>query len=160
MYYGITQHRTRTYIVDFKSQAACEAFKFPDECELTKHIFDIIDKAVKVEDSYYLSPEASQYKKLEKAMTDFDQIYRLSDYGIQTSKDGISFTLKANMGTWYNRVPYIRDHFGISKLTPSECSALQGFPKEYSFPIYRVQANINNAVIRFVFRLFTRWLMQ
>lgn len=132
--YGIPQHRTRTYIVAFKSHIACESFKFPDECQLTKHIFDVIDKAVKVDDSYYLLPESSQYKKLEKAMTDDDQIYRFSDYGIQASKDSISFTLKANMGTWYNRIPYIRDDFGIRKITPSECLSLQGFPKEYSFP--------------------------
>lgn len=132
--YGIPQHRTRTYIVAFKSQAACEAFRFPDKCELTKHIFDIIDKTVKADDSYYLSPESSQYKRLDKVITDPEQIYRFSDYGIQASRDGISFTLKANMGTWYNRVPYIRDSFGIRKITPSECLALQGFPKEYSFP--------------------------
>ena len=38
------------------------------------------------------------------------------------------------MGTWYNRVPFIRDDFGIRKITPYECLVLQGFPKEYSFP--------------------------
>lgn len=132
--YGIPQHRTRTYIVAFKSQSACETFRFPDECNLTKRIFDVIDKTVKVDDSYYLSPESSQYKRLDKAITDSEQIYRFSDYGIQASKDGISFTLKANMGTWYNRIPYIKDNFGIRKITLSECLALQGFPKEYSFP--------------------------
>lgn len=132
--YGIPQHRTRTYIVAFKSQEACEAFRFPAECNLEKHIFDFIDKTVKSDDQYYLSRESSQYKRLDKAMTDSEQIYRFSDYGIQASKDGISFTLKANMGTWYNRVPFIRDDFGIRKITPYECLALQGFPKEYSFP--------------------------
>lgn len=132
--YGIPQHRTRTYIVVFKSQEACEAFRFPAECNLEKHIFDVIDKTVKADDQYYLSRESPQYKRLNKAMTDSEQIYRFSDYGIQSSKDGISFTLKANMGTWYNRVPFIRDDFGIRKITPYECLALQGFPKEYSFP--------------------------
>lgn len=53
--------------------------------------------------------------KSEKTMTDTEQIYRFSDYGIQASKDGISFTLKANMGTWYNRVPFIRDDFEYAK---------------------------------------------
>ena len=132
--YGIPQHRTRTYIVAFKSQEACEAFRFPAECNLEKHIFDFIDKTVKSDNQYYLSRESSQYKRLDKAMTDSEQIYRFSDYGIQASKDGISFTLKANMGTWYNRVPFIRDDFGIRKITPYECLALQGFPKEYRFP--------------------------
>lgn len=58
--YGIPQHRTRTYIVTFKSQVACENFKFSDECELKKRIFDIIDKNVKADDSYYLSQEFIQ----------------------------------------------------------------------------------------------------
>ena len=132
--YGIPQHRTRTYIVSFKSQYACETFRFPAEYNLEKHIFDVIDKTVKADDQHYLSRESSQYKRLDKTMTDPEQIYRFSDYGIQSSKDGISFTLKANMGTWYNRVPFIRDDFGIRKITPYECLALQGFPKEYSFP--------------------------
>lgn len=132
--YGIPQHRTRTYIVAFKSQTACDAFRFPDVCKSEKHIFDVIDKTVKADESYYLAPESSQYKRLSKAMTDLEQIYRFSDYGIQASKDGISFTLKANMGTWYNRVPYIRDNYGIRKITPLECLALQGYPKEFSFP--------------------------
>ena len=109
-------------------------FSFPEKCKLDKHIFDVIDKTVKVDDSYYLSPDSYQYKKLLSAITDEEQIYRFSDYGIQKSKDGICFTLKANMGTWRDRVPFIKDNYGIRKITPLECLALMGFPKEYSFP--------------------------
>lgn len=132
--YGIPQHRTRTYIVAFKSQEACDGFKFPDKLGLKKHIFDIIDKTVKVDDSYYSTADSYQYKKLSMFITDEEQIYRFSDYGIQASKDGISFTLKANMGTWRDRIPYIKDSYGIRKITPCECLALQGFPKNYLFP--------------------------
>lgn len=71
---------------------------------------------------------------MNAAITDENQIYRFSDYGIQKSKDGISFTLKANMGTWYNRVPIIKDNFGIRTVTPQECLTLQGFPKSFAFP--------------------------
>ncbi|MBR5871267.1 MAG: DNA cytosine methyltransferase, partial [Clostridia bacterium] len=42
-------------------------------------------------------------------------------------------TLKANMGTYPDRVPIIRDKFGIRKLTPYECLTFQGFPKTYRF---------------------------
>ena len=38
------------------------------------------------------------------------------------------------MGTYYDRVPIIKDDFGIRRLTPLECLALQGFPKDFSFP--------------------------
>ncbi|MBO5360675.1 MAG: DNA (cytosine-5-)-methyltransferase [Clostridia bacterium] len=131
--YGIPQHRTRTYIVAFKSKEACDKFKFPEKCKLEKRIFDIIDRTQKVDDKYYLAEGSEKYKKLNYTMRDNNQIYRFSDYGIQSSKDGICFTLKANMGTWKNRVPYIRDDFGIRNVTPIECLALQGFPEEFSF---------------------------
>ncbi len=132
--YGVPQHRTRTYIIAFKSKAACENFRFPSQFESNVKIFDVIDKTARVHKSYYLSPMSSYYKQLDKVITDTEQIYRFSDYGIQASKNGISFTLKANMGTWYNRIPFIRDVYGIRKVTPLECLALQGFPKGYEFP--------------------------
>ena len=132
--YGVPQHRTRTYIVAFKSKKACDKFRFPEKCKLTKHIFDVIDKTVKVDDSYYLSPDSYQYKKLLPAIADEEQIYRFSDYGIQSSKDGICFTLKANMGTWRDRVPFVKDNYGIRKITPQECLALMGFPRKFVFP--------------------------
>ena len=132
--YGIPQHRTRTYIVAFKDFDMCNKFQFPKEQPLKKHIFDIIDRSVKADDSFYLSENSVQYQKMKAAITDENQIYRFSDYGIQKSQDGISFTLKANMGTWYNRVPIIKDDFGMRTITPKECLALQGFPKSFDFP--------------------------
>ena len=132
--YGIPQHRTRTYIVAFKNFEMCNRFRFPEEQPLKNHIFDIIDRSKKADERFYIDENSSQYRKLKKAITDENQIYRFSDYGIQKSKDGISFTLKANMGTWYNRVPIIKDNFGIRTITPKECLALQGFPPSFDFP--------------------------
>lgn len=132
--YGIPQRRTRTYIVAFKEYEMCNGFRFPEEQPLKKHIFDIIDRSVKTDDKFYFPKNSVQYQKMNAAITDENQIYRFSDYGIQKSKNGISFTLKANMGTWYNRVPIIKDDFGIRTITPQECLALQGFPKSFGFP--------------------------
>lgn len=132
--YGIPQHRTRTYIVAFKDEEMCNKFIFPKEQVLNKRIFDIIDRSLKADKKFYLDMKTQQYKKMLNAITDVNQIYRFSDYGIQKSKDGISFTLKANMGTWYNRVPIIKDNFGIRTITPKECLSLQGFPCSFEFP--------------------------
>lgn len=132
--YGIPQHRTRTYIVAFKDKTACDCFRFPEKEPLKNRITDIIDTSVKVSDQYYYSPESPKFKRLEQFIKDDQQLYRFSDWGIQQGKDGISFTLKANMGTYPNRVPIIKDQFGIRNITPSECLALQGFPKTFSFP--------------------------
>lgn len=148
--YGIPQHRTRTYIVAFKDFDMCNKFQFPKEQPLKKHIFDIIDRSVKADDSFYLKENSVQYQKMNAAITDKNQIYRFSDYGIQKSKDSISFTLKANMGTWYNRVPIIKDNFGIRTITPKECLALQGFPAAFDFldiPIKSMYKQCGNTVV-------------
>lgn len=132
--YGIPQHRTRTYIVAFKNKSVCDDFRFPEKGPLKKHITDIIDTSVKADESYYYQPDTPKYARLIKAITDNQQLFRFSDWGIQASKDGIAFTLKANMGTYPNRVPIIKDNFGIRNITPAECLALQGFPTTFTFP--------------------------
>jgi DNA (cytosine-5)-methyltransferase 1 len=131
--YGIPQHRTRTYVVAFKDKADCDRFTFPEKVPLKNRIKDIINTKVKADDKYYYKPGTAKYEKLCKFISDDKQLYRFSDWGIQSSKDGISFTLKANMGTYYDRVPIIKDAFGIRNITPQECLALQGFPKTFSF---------------------------
>lgn len=132
--YGVPQHRTRTYIVAFTDRNACERFTFPEKVPLVKHITDVIDVSIKADDRYYYPTESTKYRRLSEFISDEKQLYRFADYGIQSSKDGISFTLKANMGTYYDRVPIIKDNFGIRNITPSECLALQGFPREFAFP--------------------------
>lgn len=132
--YGIPQHRTRTYIVAFKDKTACDVFRFPEKVPLEKHITDIIDTSVAADEHYYYRPDTPQYERLQRAIVDDKQLYRFSDWGIQSSKDGIAFTLKANMGTYPNRVPIIKDNYGIRNITPTECLALQGFPTTFTFP--------------------------
>lgn len=134
-HYGIPQHRTRTYIVAFKDKAACDKFRFPEQEPLLKHLHDLIDFNAEVEEEFYYHPGSEKYERLSRAIIDGNQIYRFADYGVQSSKDGISFTLKANMGTYPNRVPIVKDAFGIRKITPVECLSLQGFPEEYKFPL-------------------------
>ena len=133
-YADIPQHRTRTYLLAFSDKEKCERFKFPEKRPLTKQIRDVIDFTKKADDSFYLHPDDYGYDRMKEAIKDDRQIYRFSDYGVQSSKNGISFTLKANMGTYPNRVPVIKDEFGIRRITPMECLALQGFPPSFTFP--------------------------
>lgn len=54
------------------------------------------------------------------------------------------------MGTWYNRVPIIKDNFGIRTITPKECLALQGFPATFDFldiPIKSMYKQCGNTVV-------------
>lgn len=133
-YADVPQHRTRTYLLAFSDKEKCERFRFPEKRPLTKQIRDILDFTKKADDSFYLHPDDYGYDRMKEAIKDDRQIYRFSDYGVQSGKDGISFTLKANMGTYPNRVPVIKDKFGIRRITPMECLALQGFPPSFTFP--------------------------
>lgn len=147
--YGIPQHRTRTYLLAFRDVEQCESYRFPEKVKLEKQVFDILDKSVKVNDSFYLPKNSPKYNKIAKAITDDNQIYRFSDYGVQAGKDGICFTLKANMGTWYDRVPIIKDNYGIRTITPYECLALMGFPEDFKIaeiPIKSAYKQIGNSV--------------
>lgn len=131
----IPQHRTRTYLFAFRDEAQCIKFVFPKKKPLTRRITDVIDTTKKMKESLYLHPGNYGYDKMVTAIRDDEQLYRFSDYGIQSSKGGIAFTLKANMGTYPNRIPVIKDKFGIRRITPMECLALQGFPPNFKFPV-------------------------
>ena len=43
-------------------------------------------------------------------------------------------TLLASMGKFPDTIPVLLDDYGIRRITPYECLALQGFPKGYRFP--------------------------
>ena len=130
---NIPQHRARIFIVAFRDIGDCDRFVFPEAIPLETTIEDIIDRTVKHDDIYYYGSESRYFKTLNAKIVDKTGIYRIDDSGIATRKWDICPTLKANMGTYHDRVPIIRDDFGIRKLTPMECLAFQGFPRNFTF---------------------------
>ena len=130
---NIPQERSRTFVAAFTDLDMLNAFSFPKEIPLTISIDDVLDRTLKHHDDYYYKPGNRYYETLNKKIPDKTGIYRIDDSGVAMRKYVISPTLKANMGTYHDRVPIIRDNFGIRKLTPYECLALQGFPKNYVF---------------------------
>lgn len=131
--FNIPQNRARIFIIAFLNIEDCDQFVFPEPVPLTTTIDDIIDRSVKHDDIYYYDSDSRYFKTLNAKIADKTGIYRIDDSGIATRKWEICPTLKANMGTYPDRVPIIRDDFGIRKLTPQECLAFQGFPKEFTF---------------------------
>lgn len=129
----IPQNRARIFIVAFRDIEDCDCFTFPEPLPLKTTIEDIIDRTIKHDDIYYYGSESRYFTKLNAKIVDKVGIYRIDDSGVANRKWDICPTLKANMGTYHDRVPIIRDNFGIRKLTPMECLAFQGFPKEYAF---------------------------
>ena len=130
---NIPQNRARIFIVAFRDIEDCDKFSFPQYTPLETTIDDVIDRSIKHDDIYYYGSESRYFKKLNAKIVDKTGIYRIDDSGIATHKWEICPTLKANMGTYHDRVPIIRDDFGIRMLTPMECLAFQGYPKKYTF---------------------------
>ena len=130
---NIPQNRARIFIVAFLNIEDCDRFAFPEVMPLEASVEDIIDRSVKHDDIYYYGSSSRYFKELDAKIVDKTGIYRIDDSGVATRKWDICPTLKANMGTYPDRVPIIRDDFGIRRITPMECLAFQGYPKDYAF---------------------------
>lgn len=131
---NIPQFRDRIFVAAFLDFEKLEKFSFPGEVQLTKTIDSFVDRAAKVDEQFYYLSSSRYYDSLAHKMKDDTAIYRIDDSGVATRAWRICPTLKANMGTYRDRVPILRDIHGIRKITPAECLALQGFPKNFNFP--------------------------
>lgn len=128
---NIPQERSRIFIVAFLNIEDCDHFAFPNSLPLTSDIEDILNRKEKHSDVYYYGHDSRYYNELNARIIDKTGIYRIDDSGIATHKWDVCPTLKANMGTYPDRVPIIRDDYGIRKLTPRECLTFQGFPESF-----------------------------
>ena len=133
-YGNVPQHRTRIFIVAFLDNDKCERFEFPDKLKLTVKLNDILVRNAKHDESYYYTDNSMYYEDLKRIVTDKSALYKIYDSGVSGKAHYVCPTLTANMGTFPDRVPIIKDDYGIRKITPYECLALQGFPKDYRFP--------------------------
>lgn len=133
-YGNLPQTRNRIYIAAFSDFENCRMFKFPEKTELTVGINDIIHRHIKQNDVYYYSSDSSFYKKYNSSVFDNYSVFQPRDSGLRRIKNGMCPTLTANMGTYPDRVPVVRDDFGLRKLTLRECLDFQGFPADFYFP--------------------------
>jgi len=134
IYGNLPQPRSRIYIVAFKNINLCDRFSFPKPIELSVQINDIIDRHDRKHEIYYYNPDSDIYKKYSLQINEKNYIYRISDKGLIRVREHLCPTLTANMGTYPNRVPVVRDDYGIRRLTLRECLDFQGFPQNYKFP--------------------------
>lgn len=132
-YGGVPQKRERIFIVAFLDYDLCNRFRFPEEIPTKGALNDYLRRDEHQADKYYYTEKSSLYGELQQVVIDTDALYLITDYGVSRKKHYIASTLKANMGTFPDRVPVLRDKYGIRKITEVECLALQGFPQEYSF---------------------------
>ena len=133
-YGNIPQHRTRIFIVAFLDNEKCERFEFPEKIKLETKLNDMLVRDQKHDSGYYYNEQSVYYEDLVRLVTDKNALYKIVDSGVSKKSYYVCPTLTANMGTFPDRVPVIKDDYGIRKITPYECLALQGFPKDYRFP--------------------------
>lgn len=147
--YGLPQNRKRIYIVGFTDKEAYQKFEFPQKTGKKLTVMSVIDKSQRADNSLYLNKDSWQWEAMSQTITDTDQIYRFHEEGIRRSYNGISFTLLAGMGYWPDRIPIIKDNFGIRKVSPLECFLLQGFPETFDLsktPIKSAYRQAGNSV--------------
>ena len=133
-YGNLPQPRSRIFVIAFLDFDACDRFLYPAPIDLNVGINDIINRKEKKHDIYYYKKDSQVSLKYGKQIHDKGYIYRISDKGLIRVRKHYCPTLTANMGTYPNRVPIVRDDYGLRRLTLRECLAFQGFPADYKFP--------------------------
>ena len=91
---------------------------------------ELIDRSHKAPENAYLSSDNKYYKMIEKKMysgESAENIYQLRRSYVREKKQGLCPTLTANMGIGGHNVPFVRDAWGIRKLSVKEVATLQGY---------------------------------
>ena len=103
-----------------------------------RRLDDFVDRRMPASADAYLAPENRYYKMIQKTMEageSGDNLFQLRRSYVREKKQGLCPTLTANMGVGGHNVPFLRDSWGIRKLTVREVASLQGFdPDELLFP--------------------------
>ena len=93
-------------------------------------IDEFVDRTRRGAEDTYLPPDNRYYKMIERTMADGGSdgnIYQLRRSYVREKKQGLCPTLTANMGIGGHNVPFVRDAWGIRRLSVDEVARLQGF---------------------------------
>jgi DNA (cytosine-5)-methyltransferase 1 len=132
MNYGnVPQNRQRIYIVGFLDKQLTERFEFPKPVKRTQTIKDILD--LNVQEKYHYNGK-SLYPRIANDIGREDTSYQWRRKYVRENKANVFPTLTANMGEGGHNVPIIKQGEIIRKITPKECSRVQGFPDDFRLP--------------------------
>jgi len=91
---------------------------------------DFINRACQAPEEEYLPPENRYYKMIDAQMgrgESAENVYQLRRSYVREKRQGLCPTLTANMGIGGHNVPFVRDSWGIRRLSVAEVAQLQGF---------------------------------
>lgn len=98
---------------------------------------EFVDRTRRAADDEYLSEDNRYYKMVNREMEHGESpnnIYQLRRSYVREKKRGLCPTLTANMGIGGHNVPFIRDQWGIRRLSVAEVARLQGFDTQELLP--------------------------
>lgn len=130
-YGNLPQNRERVYIVGFKSKKSFDAFEFPKPIERNKTIKDILD--IEVDKKYHYN-DKPLFEKIKNDVLEENTAYQWRRKYVRANKNNLFPTLTANMGMGGHNVPIIKQKSILRKITPIECSRIQGFSSEFKLP--------------------------
>ena len=142
---GSPQNRERLFIV------ACHSKYFrrnpfasaPANAKKQSELWDLVNRDEKQSDKVYLSEESKYYLMISKSIETHssDVLHQLRRSFVRPCPQGVCPTLTANMGGGGHNVPFLRDKFGIRRLTSDECLLLQGYLSgEVVFPDHTLES--------------------
>lgn len=141
-YGGVPQNRERVFIIGFRKGEDISK-QLDDEGQLTIEVERgvtppplkaLLDENEKDERFFYTEKYASCYATIKKEVTKENTAYQWRRIYVRENKSGVCPALTANMGSGGHNVPLVKIGGRIRKLTPKECSRLQGFKDEFVFP--------------------------
>ena len=134
---NLPQDRERLFMV----AASREHFSYnpfvPPATDVVRRSLDeIVDRGSPGNEAMYLPPDNRYYRMIHREMERGESqqnIYQLRRSYVREKKDGLCPTLTANMGVGGHNVPFVRDTWGIRRLSVDEVAQLQGFD-DANFP--------------------------
>ena len=135
---GSAQSRERLFLIAYNQKFFKKNyFKAPPTVEPAEYedLWSLLDVDRKQDERIYLSPENKHYRMLDEEMKaeGTDRLYQVRRGSVRANPRGVCPTLTANMGGGGHNVPFVRDNYGIRRLSVPECLKLQGFPSNFEF---------------------------
>ncbi|MFW6026894.1 MAG: DNA cytosine methyltransferase [Candidatus Woesearchaeota archaeon] len=124
--YGVPQNRRRVFVIGFKDEKLLENFEWPKKVKLNKTLQDILEK--NVDDKYFLS------EKIKKTIlaTGTKNYYAEPETDLEVARPLCATMHKMHRASQDN---YVTQKGKLRRLTPAECSRLQGFPENFEDPV-------------------------
>ena len=127
---GIPQDRNRLFMVACSTHVFnMNSYRFPKHTVAVESLERYVNRSLKPNIEYMKEDGrfTAMIQNEINATGNPDGVYQIRRHYARGKSDGMCPTLTANMGAGGHNVPFIRDSWGIRKLTVAECAKLQGF---------------------------------